>query len=138
MQSIWTRVAVLAALAAAVALFVVLSGGNDDDSSTETTVETVTGATTPKPPLPVIEVRNGEPVGGVERIDARRGERVSFEVRLAPPEEEIHVHGYEITEPAQSGRVRVSFPADLDGIFEVEVHRRDGSEVQIAELRVSP
>jgi hypothetical protein len=138
MQSIWTRVGVLAALAAAVALFVVLSGEDDDDGTeTEATTGTVTATAAQKPAVPVIEVRDGEPVGGVERIEAKRGERVSFEVRMTPPEEEVHVHGYEITEPAESGRVKVSFPADLEGVFEVEVHGHRG-DVQIAELRVSP
>ena len=140
MQSIWTRVAVLAALAAAVALLVVLSGDDDEGSETQTaTAETQTGAqTTQAPAVPVIQVRNGAPVGGVERIDVERGEQVRFEVRLTPPEEEVHVHGYEQTKSAQNSPVRFSFPANLEGVFEIEVHREDGSDVQIAELRVTP
>jgi hypothetical protein len=142
MQSIWTRVAVLAALAAAVALFVVLSGGDDEDSSTETqtaTAETQTGAqTAPEPTVPVIQVRDGQPVGGLQRVAAEKGERVNFEVELDRPEEEVHVHGYELTMSAQRSPVRFSFAATLEGVFEVEVHREDGSDVQIAELRVSP
>jgi hypothetical protein len=144
MQSIWTRVAVLAALAAAVALFVVLSGEDDsgsDDEAVTTVTEQATEATAEGPSgnAPVlVEVRDGNPVGGVREIVAGKGEPVNVEVQLDPAEEEVHVHGYEIAEPAQSGRVRMSFTADLEGVFEVEVHRADGSDVQIAELRVTP
>ncbi|MGH2957011.1 MAG: hypothetical protein ACRDL6_08470 [Solirubrobacterales bacterium] len=139
MQSIWARVVVLAALAAAVALFVVLSGAEDEDSDAETETaseQTATGAQTP--PVPVVQVRNGEPLGGVERIEVKKGDQVRLDVLLRPPEEEIHVHGYEITESAAKGRVPLRFRADLDGIFEIEVHGADGSEVQVAELRVTP
>lgn len=144
MQSVWTRVAVLAALAAAVALFVVLSGDDDSGSDGETATTsteqaTETTAEGPSGNAPVlVEVRNAQPVGGVREIVTRKGEPVNLEVQLDQPAEEIHVHGYEITEPARTSPVRLSFVADLEGVFEIEVHGEDGSEFQIAELRVNP
>jgi hypothetical protein len=89
-------------------------------------------------PSRVITVRNGEPVGGVETLTYDKGDPVDIEVQLDQPEEEVHVHGYEIDRPAESSPVRLSFTADIDGVFEVELHRGDGSEAQIAELRVNP
>ena len=37
-----------------------------------------------------------------------------------PSVEEVHVHGYEIDEPAAKSPVRFAFPADIDGLFEIE------------------
>ena len=59
-------------------------------------------------------------------------------MRLAAPEEEVHVHGYEIEKPAEKSPVTFSFPARLDGVFEVEVHKLDKTEGPIAELHVNP
>jgi hypothetical protein len=77
-------------------------------------------------------------VGGVKTLTYDKGDEVQLEVRLDEPEEEIHVHGYEIERPAEHSPVRLSFPANLDGVFEIEVHRLDGTEAEIAELRVNP
>jgi hypothetical protein len=144
MRSTRARLGILvAALAAAVILFVVLANASDDDSdgdgnSTTATATTGTASTTTIAAPEVLTVRNGEPVDGVRTLTYDKGERVNFEVRLNRPEEEIHVHGYEITKSAETSPVRLSFPARLDGIFEIEVHRTDGGEAQIAELRVNP
>jgi hypothetical protein len=140
MQSTTARIGVLVAVvAAAVVLFIVLSG--DDDNGGETTTTTTTAGTTteasqPAGP-PVITVRNGKPVGGVPDLSFNKGDRIQFVVQLDQPAEEVHVHGYEITEPAATSPVRISFPADIDGVFEVEVHA-EGGEFQIAELTVNP
>jgi hypothetical protein len=139
MRSTAARVGLLAALAAvAVVLFIVLSDDDGSDSDTDTTTATATQAQGDGGGEPVIVVQNGEPVGGVEELETSKGEQVSFQVRLDRPEAEVHVHGYEITEPAEKTPVRVSFPAKIDGVFEVELHRSDGTEVEIAELRVNP
>ena len=46
------------------------------------------------------------------------------------------MHGYDIAKDVAGGRlVRFSFPAKLEGVFEVELESR---KEQIAELRVSP
>jgi FtsP/CotA-like multicopper oxidase with cupredoxin domain len=127
MQSRAARLGLLAALVvAAVVLFVVLKSDNGDESS-----DTSKG-------LQVLTVENGDPVGGVKTLTYNKGDQVELEVKLNQPEEEIHVHGYEIEKPAEHSPVRFSFPARLDGVFEIEVHRLDKTEAPIAELHVNP
>jgi hypothetical protein len=141
MQSRAARLGLLVAvIAAAVVLFVVLQDsddGSEDAGGDGTRASATTGTSTRQGPR-ILTVNNGEPVGGVKTLTYSKGDRIDLEVRLNQPEEEIHVHGYEIEEPAENSPVRLSFPADLDGIFEIEVHRLDGTEAQIAELRVNP
>ena len=137
MQSTAARLGVLAAvIAAAVVLFIVLDSGNDDNGDGGGT-SSGSGTTTTAGPT-VLNVRDGEPVGGVQTLTYDKGDQVNLEIRLNRPEEEIHVHGYEIEKPAETSPVRLSFPAKLDGIFEIEVHHTDGTEAEIAELRVNP
>jgi hypothetical protein len=45
------------------------------------------------------------------------------------------VHGYDLEKEVGPEPVRVSFPATITGIFEIELH---GTGEQIAELRVDP
>ena len=128
MQSRAARLGLLAAvIVAAVVVFVVLRNDNSDDSS-----DTAKG-------VQVLQVdKSGDPVGGVKKLTYNKGDQVQLEVRLAAPEEEVHVHGYEIEKPAEQSPVTFSFPASLDGVFEVEVHRLDKTEGPIAELHVNP
>ena len=128
MQSRVARLGVLAAvIIAAAVVFVVLQNDNSGDSS-----DTATG-------VQVLQVdKNGDPVGGVKKLTYNKGDQVQIEVRLAAPEEEVHVHGYEIEKPAEHSPVSFSFPANLDGVFEVEVHKLDHTEGPIAELHVNP
>lgn len=142
MQSRGARLGVLAAvIAAAVVLFIVLQSDDSDDAGDKgggTATPTAAKATTVPTPPEGINVSDGEPVGGVRTLTYDKGDEVKLLVTLAPPEEAVHVHGYEIEKSAESGVVRLSFTADIDGVFEVEVHRTDGSEAEIAELRVNP
>jgi hypothetical protein len=140
MQSNATRIGVLAAVVAtAIVLFVVLSDGDDEgDEAAPAITATTTGATTVAEAPDSITVANGEPVGGVKRFTYRSGDRVRIEVTVDRSVKEVHVHGYEITEPAARSPVRLSFVADIDGLFEIEAHRADGTDQQIAELRVNP
>jgi FtsP/CotA-like multicopper oxidase with cupredoxin domain len=127
MQSTAARLGLLGAvIAAAVVLFIVLNNSSSEESS-----DTSKG-------LQVLTVDNGNPVGGVKTLTYNKGDQVELEVKLNQPEVEIHVHGYEIEKPAEHSPVRLSFPANLDGVFEVEVHRLDKTEGPIAELRVNP
>jgi FtsP/CotA-like multicopper oxidase with cupredoxin domain len=127
MRSGGVRLGLLAALiVAAVVLFIVLKNDNSNESS-----DTSRG-------LQVLTVNDGQPVGGVKKLTYNKGDRVQLEVRLNQPEEEIHVHGYEIEKPAEHSPVRFSFPANIDGVFEIEVHRLDDTEGPIAELHVNP
>ncbi len=85
--------------------------------------------------LPRIVVRDGEPVGGVKRLEYSAGEEIRFEVE-SDSAEEIHVHGYDVSkEVAAGGSVSFAIPAEIEGIFEVELEELG---VQIAELRVNP
>jgi hypothetical protein len=141
MQSRAARLGLLAAvIAVAVVLFVVLQDNGDDngDSGASTNTGSVATQGGSSSPVEVLTVKNGEPVGGVKTLTYAKGDQVRLEVRLDTPEEEVHVHGYEIEKPAEQSPVRLSFPANLDGIFEIELHKLDGTETQIAELRVNP
>jgi hypothetical protein len=128
MQSRAVRLGLLGVvIVAAAVLFIVLRNDNGDESS-----DTAKG-------VQVLQVdQNGDPVGGVKTLTYNKGDQVQLEVRLAVPEEEIHVHGYEKEAPAEHSPVRLSFPANLDGVFEIEVHRLDKTEAPIAELHVNP
>jgi hypothetical protein len=128
MQSRAARLGLLAAvIVAAVVVFVVLKNNNNDESS-----DTAKG-------VQVLNVdASGNPVGGVKTLTYNKGDQVELRVNLAKPEEEVHVHGYEIAKPAEHSPVTFSFPANLDGVFEVEVHRLDKTEGPIAELHVNP
>jgi hypothetical protein len=108
-----------AVIVAAVVLFIVLNNSNGDNSS-----DTAKG-------VQVLTVNNGQPAGGVKKLTYNK-------FRLNTPEEAVHVHGYEIEKPAEHSPVNFSFPAKLDGVFEVEVHRLDHTEGPIAELNVNP
>lgn len=85
--------------------------------------------------LPLIVVRNGEPVGGIRELNFNAGDEIRFRVE-SDIAEEVHVHGYDVMEDVPAGgTVDFDFPADIEGIFEVEL---EGRGEQIAELRVDP
>lgn len=132
---------VLLALAVAAAL---AACGGDDGSTTGTagqqqTDTANTNGSSPRPaPVPALEtivVRDGVPVGGPRKLEFDSGDEVRFAVR-SDTAEELHVHGYEVERELRPGKATtISFPADLEGIFEVELH---GSEELVAELQVNP
>lgn len=115
-------------------------GDSDDDATTGATTVTTTEKESAKDDgkgasVLTIVVRGGEPVGGVEELEYDAGEQVRFRVR-SDVADEVHVHGYDVEEEIPAGgTASLSFPADIEGIFEVELHE---SEAQIAELRVNP
>lgn len=153
MQSTSARIAVaLISVVAIVVLFVVFSGGDDESTTTsadqaaESTVATSPEDAEPepadekpekppKPDIPVIKVVNGEPKGGPAELKFKKGDKVRFIV-ASDVDEEIHVHGYDVYADVIAGkRVKVQFPANIDGIFEAELH---GSGAPLAELRIEP
>jgi hypothetical protein len=137
MKSTAARLGLLAAvIVVAVVLFLVLK--DDGDNGGDGGGGGAAGGTTTTAGPEVLTVRNGNPVGGVKTLTYDKGEEVGLEVRLNTPEESIHVHGYEIENSAEHSPVLFSFPAKLDGIFEIEVHRLNGTEAPIAELHVNP
>lgn len=145
-----TVLLVLALAAAAVAVVLTTTGGDDEAAvsstaggvaertvTTPSTAATTTSTTTtPKAPETVIRVAGGKPVGGLEKIDVRRGETVRLEVTSKDTSEEVHVHGYDLLRDLAPGQpARFRFEADIEGIFEIELEQ---SATQLAELRVQP
>jgi hypothetical protein len=134
-------------VAAAVVLLVVLKddGGDDGGDGVSTTVARPAGqppGVQPKdtaPPEPAVTTivldESGKPLGGVAEISVDAGDDVRFRVS-SPIADEVHVHGYDIEkEVPAGGTATLDFPADIEGLFEVELHH---GEEQIAELRVNP
>jgi len=112
-------------------------GSSDSENGTITENSTSSEAKTDDGggSVAAIIVRNGEPVGGVQELEYSAGEQVRFTVR-SDVAEEIHVHGYDLMKDVPAGgSVSFSFPAEIEGIFEVEL---EGQGEQIAELRVNP
>jgi hypothetical protein len=154
-QSAGRRVAIVAAaLAVLVVAFLALRGGGEDDSAgshpaagsaaetptateapaaTETQTQT---QTEPAPePVPVVRVVGAKPQGGVQKLTVAKGDRVRFRVD-SDTADEIHVHGYDLAKDVTAGgSVSFSFPATIDGRFEVELESRGE---QIAQLDVEP
>ena len=142
-----TRAVTVAAPVVAAILFVGC-GVNDEpasapttaDSGAQTTQSGVTEITEPEQPEPEPEqaqilVRDGKPVGGVARLEYKRGERIRFAV-FSDTADEVHVHGFDLAKDvAANGSVRFDFEADIEGVYEVEL---EGAHVQIAELRIEP
>jgi len=85
--------------------------------------------------VPTVVVENGEPVGGIAELEYSAGDEIRFEV-TSDVADEVHVHGYDLMEDVPAGgTVSFDFPAEIEGIFEVEL---EGRKEQIAELRVNP
>jgi len=139
-------VAAAIAVALVVVLFFAFKGGDDSGDATTTAASTegqVTDETTgegaerpePDADVPVITIKGGEPVGGVEDLSFDHGDDVRFVVN-SDTADEVHVHGYDIAEDVDAGgTVKFDFPADIEGVFEVEL---ESSATQIAELTVNP
>jgi hypothetical protein len=115
--------------------------GQSPTLSTMTEPQSAPGTTetgSAAPPSPTIErivVRGGRLAGGVKRLEYKRGDRVLFSVHTDVADE-VHVHGFDITKAVPANRrVSFRFPADIEGVFEVELH---DAEMKIAELRIRP
>jgi hypothetical protein len=136
----------------AVVLFLVLK---DDTADEDTTVATTTTETTAEtgedegqaqekpekpekpeePALPLVEIRNGEPVGGVQELEFKSGEEARFEVETDAADE-LHFHGYDLYVDVTPGKpTEVKFDADIEGLFELESH---STGTLLAEISVVP
>lgn len=121
-------------------LFVVLQqdGSDDDGSSTTTSGKAQTqAAPPPEPPVEVITMRDGAPVGGVRELTYSKGDEVRIKVKLDEPQEDIHIHGYDVEVLNPSSKASFNFKAEIEGIFELEAHGPSG-DVVLAEVRVEP
>ena len=130
MQSNLAKLALVgAAVAVVVVLFVVLGGG--DDSSDDSTTSTSSAAG----PIQTIEIRDGKPVGGIQDLEFKSGDDIRFKVS-SDEDWEIHFHGYDVmTDVTPDKPVTFDVPADIEGIFEVEI---EDTATQIAEITVNP
>jgi hypothetical protein len=71
----------------------------------------------------------------VRKLAFEKGERVRFKVR-SDVDDEIHVHGFdEYADVKAGGSVTISFRAEFDGAFEVEMH---DTGTQVASLEIQP
>lgn len=83
----------------------------------------------------VASVRNGSVDGGPGRWKVDKGERVTIVVR-SDVADEIHVHGYDETADIKAGSTgEVSFTANVDGAFEVELEK---THLLLGTLQVNP
>ena len=138
------RIALIAVgIAVAVVAFVVLRPDDKKTtaSSTQTTTQPAPGGTGTKPakpappPVTQINVQGGKPAGGIKTITVNKGDQVRFVVN-SDVSDEIHVHGYDFMKDVKAGgKVSFSFPAKIDGEFEVELESR---AEQIINLVVNP
>jgi hypothetical protein len=126
-----TRTALIgvALVVVAVVLFVVLGGGSDSSSHSSSTTDAG------KVPTVVVD-KEGHPVGGIQELVYRKGDRIHFKVKV-PFEEEVHLHGYDVAKevPKGGGTVTYDLPADIEGVFEAEL---EDQKEQIVELKVEP
>jgi hypothetical protein len=121
----------LAAIAAAAAALALTACGGGAGGSANTTAAGRAGTAA----VPTIVVRNAEPVGGVQRLEYTAGEEIRFKVK-SDTADEVHFHGYDVgKEIAAGGTASFDVPAEIEGIFEVELEEH---HEQIAEVRVNP
>jgi hypothetical protein len=103
------------------------------DSSTGQTSSSPQAPSGAQASPPAFVVAAGE-IDGPTQITATVGEEIVFTV-TADTADEVHVHGYDITVPVQPGQpATVRFPADIPGIFEVEL---ESGHQLLTQLRVS-
>jgi hypothetical protein len=131
MQSTGVRLGLGAvAIAVVVVLFIALSGGDDDSSSS---TGTTSGQSAPQ--VPTIQIKDGEPVGGIQDLSFNEGDDIRFRVD-SDAAWEIHFHGYDIPMDVEAGAsVTFDVPATITGVFEVEIEQ---TATQIAEITVNP
>jgi uncharacterized cupredoxin-like copper-binding protein len=106
-----------------VAAFVIISSTSGDDSAPDNASASIT-------------VANGRPDGGLKHITVEKGGTINLAV-TSNIADEVHVHGYDVEKEVKAGgTVRFHIKANMDGVFEVEVHKPTAN--QIAELEVKP
>ena len=83
----------------------------------------------------MIQIKGGEPVGGIQEIEVTEGDDLRFTVE-SDEAYEIHLHGYDVSEEVEAGgTVDFDVKADIGGVFEAEI---EDTAVQIAEISVVP
>lgn len=109
------------------------SAPSSTDSGAGTTA--TTGTSAPQPAFQTVRVVNGQPQGGIKKLSVKKGDQVRLRV-ISDVADEIHIHGYDLKrDVAKGGSVRFSFPATIEGRFEIEL---ENAGTQIADLEVTP
>jgi hypothetical protein len=137
------RYVVVFALAVSGLAFAGCGGSSNSSTATTTTSATTTAAaettttgttTTAKAPVTIrVLVKDGKPVGGIQRATAKKGQKVAIVVH-SDVADEVHVHGYDLHKDVTAGgTVRIVFPATITGVFEAELESR---KLQIVEFTV--
>jgi plastocyanin len=126
------------------AIVIIGTGGGDDKDSTTaaqtTPAATVTGSGTrttpaPKPPIPVITIKNGKVVGGVQTVTVKQGDRARFKV-VSDADHEIHLHGFDIAKDVKAGgSVTYNVKTDAPGLYEFEI---EDTGTKIGQVKVEP
>lgn len=89
----------------------------------------------PKPEVATIEVKGGEPVGGVSDLEFTEGERIQIKV-VSDAAGEVHLHGYDVTlDVTATEPVEFDLKADIGGVFELELEE---TAAPLAEVSVVP
>ena len=140
------RLAMLGLAAAVVVIALVVLPGGDDETDpqpaaqtnpveqtattdTTATTETTPPAPKPKPKPPLLRA------GKERELEFEKGDTITFRVRHSA-DEEIHVHGYDKSKAIKAGRTTtMSFKANLEGIFEVELEH---SGTPLGTIKVEP
>ncbi len=109
----------------------------DEEEPTSTTAEEpkaeVEVSSGPEPQRFTATVANGLVEGGSQRWKAEQGAKVTIVVK-SDTDDEIHVHGYDETADISGGSGKVTFTADMEGVYEVEL---EGSHLPVGTLEVS-
>ena len=139
-----TFLAIAVVIAIGAVIILTTSGANDEEEApapaaqaTATATETP-GSSAMETPEPTATQKAEPPLvtpGKVTKLRFEQGDTVRFRVR-SDVADEVHVHGYDVMKDVEPGRtVTFSFPADITGIFEIELEQRGEP---IAQLRVDP
>jgi hypothetical protein len=143
-----TFLAIAAVIAVVAIVILTTAGGSGDDEqeatraqatatptetaapdATATATETPEPTPTPKPQPPLVTR------GKVTKLRFEQGDTVKFRVRVDVADH-VHVHGYDLMQDVAPGKtITFSFPAEITGIFEIELEDR---AEEIAQLRVDP
>ncbi len=107
-----------------------------DCSATTATATATTTATVPQDTnADTIEIKDGEPVGGMAKLTYKQGSTVKLTVTTDGAETDVHIHGYDIEKATAPGApAKFNFVAKDTGRFEVELH----PSTKIAQLDVVP
>ena len=132
-----TRVALsMAVIIIAIVVFIIVRPSNDSGTTTSSNSPATTApGKAGKAAIPVVQVKDAKPVGGIQDLTFNKGGTVQFKV-VSDTADEIHVHGYDFHKDVAPGHpITFKFPAKIDGEFVVELENHGE---QIASLKVNP